>query len=244
MERKLRHSLTVEPFHTDCFGRLSLPVLGTHLLNVAHRHGASHSFGADSLGSVNGAWVLARLVLEMSEWPLVHQSFVIETWLEKLYRNFVERNYLFYDLQGLLLGRAKTVWSLLDSQSRRPLRLTPSLEQSVMSVLLPESNGLSLPARFVPVGEVVERGRFVPGYTDLDINGHVNSMRYIGELLNLFPLPYLQSHPLCSLEVSYAAESYVEDVLTISGWQESVHSYAFRFHRGEELLVSARFLFS
>ena len=54
---------------------------------------------------------------------------------------------------------------------------------------------------------------FVAHYSDIDINGHVNSVRYIEHVMDLFTIDYLRSHRLHRFEIAYVSESYCGDKL-------------------------------
>ena len=49
----------------------------------------------------------------------------------------------------------------------------------------------------------------------MDINGHVNSVKYIDHVLDLFSLDYYKSHRLRRLDIAYVAESHAGDTLCL-----------------------------
>jgi acyl-ACP thioesterase len=51
-------------------------------------------------------------------------------------------------------------------------------------------------------------------YSDIDYNGHVNSIKYIEHICDLFPLDYYRTHHLKRIEMAYIAESYFGDTLS------------------------------
>ena len=52
-------------------------------------------------------------------------------------------------------------------------------------------------------------------YSDIDINGHVNSIRYIEHILDLFPIEMYRERRIRRFEMAYVAESYYGDELTL-----------------------------
>ena len=52
-------------------------------------------------------------------------------------------------------------------------------------------------------------------YNDIDVNGHVNSVKYIEHVLDLFSLDWYASHRLQRLEVAYVAEAHCGDTLRL-----------------------------
>ena len=51
-------------------------------------------------------------------------------------------------------------------------------------------------------------------YNDVDINGHVNSIKYIEHILDLFNMQWYREHWLKRFEIAYVAESYFGDTLS------------------------------
>ena len=51
-------------------------------------------------------------------------------------------------------------------------------------------------------------------YSDIDINGHVNSIRYIEHILDLFPIDLYKTKRIRRFEMAYVAESYFGDELS------------------------------
>lgn len=58
------YQFVAEPFHVDFNGRLTMGVLGNHLLNCAGFHASDRGFGIATLNEDNYTWVLSRLAIE------------------------------------------------------------------------------------------------------------------------------------------------------------------------------------
>ena len=152
------YKFVAEPFHVDFTGRLTMGVLGNHLLNCAGFHATERGFGIATLNEDNYTWVLSRLAVELDEMPYQYEDFSIRTWVENVYRLFTDRNFAIIDKDGKKIGYAK--------------------------------------------------------YSDIDINGHVNSIRYIEHILDLFPIELYKESRIRRFEMAYVAESYYGDELT------------------------------
>ena len=63
------YQFVAEPFHVDFNGRLTMGVLGNHLLNCAGFHASDRGFGIATLNEDNYTWVLSRLAIELDEMP-------------------------------------------------------------------------------------------------------------------------------------------------------------------------------
>ena len=87
------YQFVAEPFHVDFTEKLTMGVLGNHLLNCAGFHAAERGFGIATLNENHYTWVLSRLAVEMEEMPRAYEKFSIQTWVENVYRLFTDRNF-------------------------------------------------------------------------------------------------------------------------------------------------------
>ena len=115
-----RTEFKVYPFHTDFQGKLSMSVLGNHLLNCSENHAVNRGFGEMAKNGTVYRWVLSRLVIEMFEMPKNGDKFFIDTWISNVYLYFTDRNYRITDSEGKAIGYAKAVWAMIDQADRKP----------------------------------------------------------------------------------------------------------------------------
>ena len=52
-------------------------------------------------------------------------------------------------------------------------------------------------------------------YNDVDINGHINSVKYIEHVLDLWPIAWYQEHSIRRFEIAYVAEAHGGDQLSM-----------------------------
>ena len=78
------YQFVAEPFHVDFNGRLTMGVLGNHLLNCAGFHASDRGFGIATLNEDNYTWVLSRLAIELDEMPYQYEKFSVQTWVENV----------------------------------------------------------------------------------------------------------------------------------------------------------------
>ena len=73
------YKFVAEPFHCDFTGKLTMSVLGNHLLNCAGFHAADRGFGYNDMTERHTAWVLSRLAIEMTSYPAMSESVTLYT---------------------------------------------------------------------------------------------------------------------------------------------------------------------
>ena len=66
-------------------------------------------------------------------------------------------------------------------------------------------------------------------YNDVDINGHVNSVKYIEHVLDLWPMDWYREHAIKRFEIAYVAEAHAGEQLSFYMEQE-----------GEDLVYNVR----
>lgn len=213
------YRFVAEPFHVDFTGHLTMGVLGNHLLNCAGFHATDRGFGIATLNEENYTWVLSRLAIELDEMPYQYEDFSIQTWVENVYRLFTDRNFAILDKDGKKIGYARSVWAMINLNTRKPADLLALHGGSIVDYIADEPCPIDKPSRIKVTTQEVA-ATLTAKYSDIDINGHVNSIRYIEHILDLFPIELYQSKQIRRFEMAYVAESYYGDVLSF--FQEEV----------------------
>lgn len=207
------YQLVAEPFHVDFTGRLTLGVLGNHLLNCAGFHATERGFGMAQLNEENYTWVLSRLAIELDDLPRSYEPFSVRTWVENVYRFFTDRNFSIHDKDGRAIGYARSVWAMISMQTRKPIDLLAINGGSITGYVCHEPCPIDKPSRIkVTATEPVHT--LTARYSDIDLNGHFNSVRYVEHILDLFPLEMFSQHRIRRFEIAYVAESYYGDQLS------------------------------
>ena len=228
-----------EPFHVDFTGHLTLGVLGNHLLNCAGFHATERGFGMAALNEVNYTWVLSRLAIEMVEMPYQYEPFSIDTWVENVYRLFTDRNYAVRNKDGKVIGYARSVWAMINMETRKPVDLLAMNEGRIRDYICDAPCPIDKPSR-IKVSATSPVSSLKAKYSDIDVNGLVNSIRYIEHILDLFPLEQYREQHIRRFEMAYVAESYFND--SLSFYKESagdgIYNIEIRKNEGETVCRS------
>ena len=112
-----------------------------------------------------------------------------------------------------MLGKAGTLWLLLDTQTRRMLppgevgRLIPDNRDLTVPMNLPATVGQLQGEEFV--------SEYAPVYTDLDANGHVNNARYADWLCNSLGIDIMRAYEPDTVILNYNHEVLPEHKVTL-----------------------------
>ena len=216
MQKIDSYPVHVEPFHVDFTGRIFLGVLGNHLLNAAGNHSQRRGWGIGALNENHYTWVLSRLCIEMEEMPRQYEDIEIRTWVESVMRLFTNRNFSILRSDGTPCGYARSIWAMIDMDTRKPCDLLSLYDGDILRyVVEPEENVCPIQGHGRLVFREARLARTLDTYySDVDINGHINSIKYIEHILDLFPRERYERQMVRRLEIAYKAESYLGDRLS------------------------------
>lgn len=216
LPRVATYEFTAYPFRCDVTDKLFLGNLGNMMLNAADFHSNARGFGMNYLNPRHLTWVLSRFVIEMKSVPRAYDHFTVSTWVENAMRFFTSRNYSVEDAEGHNLGYGRSIWAMINTETRQPVDLTKVRDGEIMDWVEAEKPcPIDKCSRVKVDKDAEEVGSVVAQYSDVDVNGHVNSVRYLDHVLDLWPLEWHREHALKRLEAVYVAEAHAGDTLRL-----------------------------
>ncbi len=231
-----RYAFMAEPFRCDFSNHLFVGHLGNSMLNAADFHSNDRDYGMSYLNKIHRTWVLSRLVIEMEEMPVAYEKFDIETWVEGVMRFFTSRNFAVKSPDdGKVYGYGRSVWALIDTETRQPADIF-EVQGGLISEYVETDKPCPIdkPGR-VKMGKDAALVRTIDTYyNDVDVNGHINSVKYIEHVLDLFDLDWYRQHRLKRFEVAYVAEAHQGDRLSLWKEQTGVDEYCVRITRDDD----------
>lgn len=208
------YEMVAEPFHSDFRHELQYGHLGNYMLNAADFHSTDRDFGMRYLNTINKTWVLSRLCIEMNEMPLQYSRFSIETWVENAMRYFTQRNFRVVSPEGKDYGYGRSVWALIDTETRQPTDLMNVHDGDILQwVEKDKLCPIDKPGRVKMSKDAEYVGTIDTHYCDVDVNGHINSVKYIEHILDVLPFEWHKKHHIKRFDIAYVAESYCGDKL-------------------------------
>jgi len=215
MEKVGSYEFQAEPFHCDFSQRLFMGHLGNHMLNAADFHSSARGFGMKYLMTIQRSWVLSRLAIEMEEMPQQYTKFNVETWVESAMRYFTSRNFRVVGDDGHVYGYGRSIWAMIDTESRQPTDIFSIDNGAINNWIVKDKECPIDKGGRVKMSEEGELVRTIDTYYhDIDINGHVNSVKYIEHVLDLWPLDWYRTHRIHRFEIAYVAEAHEGDRLS------------------------------
>ncbi|WP_103019546.1 acyl-[acyl-carrier-protein] thioesterase [Salinibacter altiplanensis] len=185
-------------------GTASTPALCVYLQEAAGHHADALGVSMRHLRGQNQAWVLSHMHLDLDRLPGGDEAVTVETWPSGLNGLYATREFLL-SVDDTEMGRATSRWFVIDTERRRPVRpprLLYDLEMPRRPPPLPHAfEDLSTPNR------VDHETAWTARYHDLDLNRHVNSVRYLEWALGALPNALLDVHRCTGLALQFRAEA-------------------------------------
>lgn len=181
--------------------------------DVAGAHSILLGCGRDELVKNNIVWVLSRCELHMDRYPSVGETITVHTFPTPTRICFFPRYYIFTDARGEMIGKAGSLWLLLDLTTRR------MLPPGDVGKLIPDNKDLSVPMNLPATVGNLQGEEFVteyrPVYTDIDVNGHVNNTRYADWLCNALGMDLMKEYEPEHIILNYNHEVLPDHVVTL-----------------------------
>ena len=222
MENILTQTLTLQSRDCDFTGRWKPSEIFTAMQELASDHAAILGAGYPVLRAANLAFALTRSELHMDRYPHLGEKVVCRTWPAPVMKWMFPRYFIFESESGEHLGYAATIWVLMDLTERK------MVAPSALPSPIPTSDRkppLRLPGKAANLAGEGESRDYLPGCSELDVNGHVNNTRYIAWMCDALGFDLLKDHSIKSLVVNYAHELLPGQTLAL---RSEIEGSAFR----------------
>ncbi|MCF6333466.1 MAG: thioesterase [Draconibacterium sp.] len=208
---KHKNYLSTKSYFINRFGKLSTSFLFYQMQDIAWEHAAVLGFGFDKLKEDQQFWVLSRLRVKIIRRPEWGEDFTLETWSRGADRFYGYRDFYFVDKAGNNIIEATTSWLVLDLKSKKIVQLTnfknfPTYAESVFG-----EN-----AKKVRAPKSEDTLQYTPAlFTEIDINQHFNSGRYLERIINSYDFGFHEKNDLAEFEVNFLKEGMPSDRLGV-----------------------------
>ena len=187
------------------FGLLQL------LEEIASEHALKLGFGYESYNEKGFFWVLVRQKLCMDYWPKLNDTITIKTWTKPVLGSYAIREYKIM-MNNKTIGACSSTWMILDSITRKPKKI-----ENAIDLFKPCTDyALDFTAKKISLPkDMVSTKTFEVRISDLDMNNHVNNIKYTQWILDSIPFKYHKSLGVKTFEINFAIETFLEDNIEI-----------------------------
>ncbi|XP_043702007.1 palmitoyl-acyl carrier protein thioesterase, chloroplastic-like [Telopea speciosissima] len=202
----------------------SIDTLMNHLQETALNHVRGAGLLGDGFGSTpemsrrNLIWVVTKMQVLVDRYPSWGDVVQVDTWVNRSGKNGMRRDWLLRDCKtGETLTRATSVWVMMNKRTRKLSKMPEEVRGEIEPYFIDcapilEEDGRKLPKLDDSTADYVRTG-LTPRWNDLDVNQHVNNVKYIGWILESSPNSVLESKELYSLTLEYRRECGRDNVI-------------------------------
>lgn len=216
-----RYDFAIRSDSVDFTRHATMKTMGGIALSSATENAKENGFGISMLLAGNITWVLARMSINMINLPLCEQVVSVETWISSISEITTERKMVFY-CEGKLIGTASTMWAVLNTSTRKAVEL--STVEALKSCVVDRDIKID-DAERVRCTDAVEVEKRVVKYSDLDMNNHVNSLKYIEWVFDTIPLEQHLNNPFYGMLINYQYEILFGTEASIRMSKKREHHY-------------------
>jgi len=206
----------------DFNGKLKFYCICGYFFEMAARHANYLRFGFQDLKQENVYWVLSRLHVKILKYPGFDQKINIQTWHKGVGRLFGLRDFRILDKDRQELALATSAWLILDKKNGRPVR--PEKFTELFNSKTDHHAINELPDKLESLTESDHIKLIDPGYTDLDINDHVNAGKYIAWIQDIYPPDFYNQYQIIEFQINYLNETRFGEKLRILSRDESIEN--------------------
>ena len=114
-------------YEVDIHKRALITSIIDYLGDMAMYQSEILGVGIDHLKENKMAWVLYKWDITMESYPLLNEIIKVKTFAHSFRKFYAYRKYEIIDAEGNKIGYASSVWILINTDRRRPIRITKDM---------------------------------------------------------------------------------------------------------------------
>lgn len=238
-----KHVITC--YHSDYHRRMSPSGFLDLAQQIAYKAAQEMVFSSDNLAKYNCTWVLTRMQVRFEKPVMYDDEVILETWHSAVTGlNFV-REFQLRDKNGDVRVNSNSSWIVIDMGTRSISR-DREMWESIMVPPQREDKAIETapPKVLMPRGIEAELiGSHSVGFSDIDVNQHVNNVKYTVWSMDALPKDLVFKCPLKEMQIVFHHEALPGDVVELYhiASDEKVHYVEGRV--GDSVIFTEKLIF-
>ena len=178
------------------------------ILEMLEDIGAYHSdlagYGASDIEKTNVVWILAGWNLDVIKRPKYNDDIKVETWSRKVERLYAYRDFQIKDKEGNIIVIGTSRWIFVDTDRRRPVRLTADIADLYESET--DKNVFTEEMEDIKCGDYLFKKDYCIQRRDIDINQHMNNLSYLDMAYEILPDNIYNNKVFNNIRIVYKKE--------------------------------------
>lgn len=230
----------VIPQSVDFRGKITIGALVDLILTAAGNNADENGFGIRELLKQNSTWVLSRLAIEVIKMPKQYEWIYIDTWIDDINQLNTTRNFELKNEKMEVIGKARSLWAMINFETRKPLELDK------LGGIQNHAEHLSIdmdePMKLSQIKSDVVRTHQVR-YSDIDLNHHVNTVKYIQWMSDNFSLDFYKAHQIKRFDINFMREFVYGDEVEIHAEEVEKNDFHFDLCKNKKSHCRGRLVF-
>lgn len=198
-----RYTTQVDTYDCAPNGRLQPTVPLDYFQEAAQRQIDSLGIGTDFLSARGLGWMVVKNQIHFLRYPKYRECLTVET--EPTAFNRFEAHRRFALLSGeKVCVTAESLWMLIHLKTGRLLRLTEVPEIAALG----EGTEKFVFRRPAPCTDWQYARTFQVRYLDIDMNRHVNNVKYLAWAIESFPVDMVRDYEIDTLNIVHKAQAF------------------------------------
>ena len=205
----------------DCDNNLQLSVAGLlkYFEDIALLQSEDAGIGLNYYNKHNVAWVLYKWDIIINSLPKYKEKIKVLTEPISFARFYAYRSFEVRNLQNEVLITASSLWFFVDTTTRKPTKI---IEDMFKGYGIGPEVKRELPIEEIRLPDKVDfQKEFFVRKSDIDLNDHVNNIKYIEWALEVVPDSVIKHYILKRLKVNYKKETHygskINSVVEVTG---------------------------
>jgi medium-chain acyl-[acyl-carrier-protein] hydrolase len=231
---------TVHYYEIDSKKDAMLITVMNYFYDLAILQSEMLGIGVEHLTDNHIFWVLYKWDININKFPKLYEKVKVRTWSYSIKKFYAYRQFEIVNSAGEILVSANTLWFLMSTETRKPIRIPDYIPETYKTPKDPEKE-LEIEKLFMPENIQFEK-TFHVRYNDIDTNNHVNNVTYVDWALETVPLEISSEYSLKKVAVVYEKETgHGESIKSVSekniNGSEIIFTHAILKENGEKLTL-------
>ncbi|XP_027359927.1 palmitoyl-acyl carrier protein thioesterase, chloroplastic-like [Abrus precatorius] len=165
-------------------------------------------------------WVATRIQVQVQRYSKWGDEIEVDTWFDAAGKNGMRRDWIIRDhCTKEIIARATSTWAIMNRETRRLSKIPEEVKQEIvplhcdrLAIASEEKDCQKIHKLTDDTTDRVRSG-MTPRWTDMDVNQHVNNVKYIGWILESVPREVLVDYNMTSMKLEFRRECTQSNVL-------------------------------
>ncbi|TKY73674.1 Palmitoyl-acyl carrier protein thioesterase [Spatholobus suberectus] len=165
-------------------------------------------------------WVVSRMQVQVQRYSKWGDEIEVDTWFDTAGKNGMRIDWIIRDhYTKEIIAKATSTWATLNRETRRLSKMPEEVRQELGPFYI---NRLAIAREEIDHQKIhkltdatAKSFRFwvTPGWNDMDVNQHVNNVKYIRWILESVPREVLKDYKMTSMTLEFRRECTQSDLL-------------------------------